>query len=167
MKKIRAQETEEARTNRRDSNKARMQENRAQETPEASATRRISTRIRNRKARAQETAETRTNRRISNREKMQENRAQETLEASATRRISNREKLQENRAQETPEASRAFFKNSSVGGGGIYKKVPYYTKCGEMIDGCWKQKVWCGIAFNSRRIWGYSPPEKFCIFLPL
>ena len=69
MKKVRAQETEEARTNRRDSNKARMQENRAQETPEASATRRISTRIRNRKARAQETPETRTNSRILNREK--------------------------------------------------------------------------------------------------
>jgi hypothetical protein len=34
------------------------------------------------------------------------------------RRILNREKMQENRAQETPEASRAFFKNSSVGGGG-------------------------------------------------
>jgi hypothetical protein len=32
--------------------------------------------------------------------------------------------------------SRAFFKNSSVGGA-IYKKGPYYTKCGEMIDGCW------------------------------
>ena len=31
---------------------------------------------------------------------------------------------------------RAFFKNSSVGGGeGIYKKGPYYTECGEMIDG--------------------------------
>jgi hypothetical protein len=32
--------------------------------------------------------------------------------------------------------NRAFFKNSSVGGGN-YKKGPYYTKCGEMIDGCW------------------------------
>jgi hypothetical protein len=34
---------------------------------------------------------------------------------------------------------RAFFKNSSVGGG-IYKKGPYYTKCGEMIDGCGNKK---------------------------
>ena len=31
---------------------------------------------------------------------------------------------------------RAFFKNSSVWGGGINKKGPYYTDCREMIDGC-------------------------------
>ena len=23
------------------------------------------------------------------------------------------------------------------GGGSIYRKEPYYTKCGEMTDGCW------------------------------
>jgi hypothetical protein len=40
--------------------------------------------------------------------------------------------------------NRAFFKNSSVGGGGIYKKGPYYTECGEMIDGLLviKSLVW-------------------------
>ena len=31
-------------------------------------------------------------------------------------------------------ALRAFFKNLSVGGGGIYKKGPYYTERREMID---------------------------------
>jgi hypothetical protein len=31
---------------------------------------------------------------------------------------------------------RAFFKNSSVGGPST-KRDPYYTKYGEMIDGCW------------------------------
>ena len=35
-----------------------------------------------------------------------------------------------------------LFKNLSVcggggGGGSIYRKEPYYTKCGEMTDGCW------------------------------
>jgi hypothetical protein len=34
---------------------------------------------------------------------------------------------------------------------------------------CWEQKVWCGIAFNSREgggVWGYSSPEIFVFFYP-
>jgi hypothetical protein len=61
---------------------------------------------------------------------------------------------------------RAFFKNSSSGGGGIYKKGPYYTDCGEITDGCWYQKVWCGIPFNSRGIWGIHPQKIFVFFYP-
>jgi hypothetical protein len=58
-KKARAQETAETRTNRRISNREKMQQNRAQETPD-----------------------TRTNRRILNRKKMQQNRAQLTYSRS-------------------------------------------------------------------------------------
>jgi hypothetical protein len=36
--------------------------------------------------------------------------------------------------------------------GGHLQKGPYYTKCGEMIDGCWLQKVWCDIVFISKGV---------------
>ena len=67
---------------------------------------------------------------------------------------------------------RAFFKNLSVGGGGggaSTKKGPYYTECGEMIDGLLVTKSWCGIAFNSGGggVWRYSHPENFYILLSL
>jgi hypothetical protein len=39
-------------------------------------------------------------------------------------------------------------------GVGIHKKGPYYTERGEMTDGCWWQKVWCGIVCISRGVWG-------------
>jgi hypothetical protein len=50
---------------------------------------------------------------------------------------------------------------------GIYKKGPYYTECGEMTDGCWWQKVWCGIVCTSKGVCGILPQKMFCIFSPL
>jgi hypothetical protein len=50
--------------------------------------------------------------------------------------------------------------------GGIYKKGPYYTECGEMTDGCWWQKVWFGIVCTSSVVGsgGILPQKFFCIF---
>ena len=54
------------------------------------------------------------------------------------------------------------------GGGGIYKMGLYYAEYGEMTDGCWWQKVWCGVVCNSRGVWaGHSPPENICTLPPL
>jgi hypothetical protein len=66
---------------------------------------------------------------------------------------------------------RAFFKNSSVreGGGGVYKKGPYYifiTECGEITDGVDGTKF--GVV-SYVIVWGSEcilPQKMFVFFHP-
>jgi hypothetical protein len=59
---------------------------------------------------------------------------------------------------------RAFFKNLSGETGHLQKGTRYYAECGEMTDGCWWQKVWCGIVCTSWGCGGILPQKMFCIF---
>jgi hypothetical protein len=61
---------------------------------------------------------------------------------------------------------RAFFR-TCLEGGHLQKGTILYWVWRDDRYGCLRQKVWCDIVCTSRGVWGYSPPENFCIFPPL
>jgi hypothetical protein len=57
---------------------------------------------------------------------------------------------------------RAFLRTCL--GGGIYKKGPYYTECGEMFVGDKKFGVVSYVLVGGGGVYGYSLPEIFLYF---